>query len=887
MSQVPLTGAPPAGTSSSADAARIVRAGTYHRDVGREVVTGWHSHNLHQLEYALEGIIQVETATGRYLLPPQQAAWIPAGVEHSSTLTGVSAVSAFFAPAPSLPAGDQLRVLAVPPVMREMIRYAKRWPIGRTSVDPTADAFFGTLGNLVVEWLDYDRPLCLPTARDPLVSAVMDYTTEHLADVTLPGVCAAVGVSERTLRRAFLAATGMAWRRYLLESRLLTAMALLAEDNQNVLSIALTVGFQSVSAFTRAFGRYANETPTAYRRRVMASHAAAVQAEEWPAGLAERALRRWSYWGEIRLAAAAGPKKATYWPKVHRQARTRPLMIIRRSCRRPIQRGTAMTEISPAIDDSNEDIGRLTGASRFRLIVILVTMVLFSEVAVLQVSMIAIILPKLGEAFPASGSSTSWAITILGIVGGATLALTGKAGDLWGKKRTLLVCAVFFLVGTLLCAVTTSWAVFLLGRGIGGVAYGMAVVQYGLVRDLLPRRWIPIAVAFIGTGFGLASIIGPLVCGLLIDHFSWRSVFWFLVIYSLVMFVPFIILVPESKLRVHQRFDMVGAALLGAGVGLTLIYLSQGSTWGWGHIDCLGYLLGGLVGLVAFVWWERRTSDPMLEISLLVKPAVLILMALAFFVTGIQALLNVLLSYIFETPKPAALQGAIVAGAAAKQHVSASIVSQFLHFQGDIGYAQGYSVLQLAERVTIWSALFTMIFGPLGGWLARRIGARIPLIIGMVALVAGCALLIGWHSTWQEQDSIGLLIGIGSGFYFGANPNVVLDLVPASRQGVTVGMIQVFGSIGTSVVTALLISVLAAHPFQIAATVPGSTKAIVSTVPQVYTNGGFSMAYLLLGVIPAVIALVGAVALRQGRKPARGGAPEEAATAATATSALT
>jgi MFS family permease len=547
-----------------------------------------------------------------------------------------------------------------------------------------------------------------------------------------------------------------------------------------------------------------------------------------------------------------------------------------------------MTEFSPAIDDSDEDVGRLTGASRFRLIVVLVTMVLFAEVAVLQVSMVAIILPKLGAAFPASGSSTSWAITILGIVGGATLALIGKAGDLWGKKRMLLVCGLFFLVGTLLCAVTTSWAVFLLGRGIAGVSYGMAVVQYGLVRDLLPRRWIPIAVAFVGTGFGLAAIIGPLVCGVLTDHFSWRSVFWFLLIYSLVMFVPFILLVPESKLRVRQRFDVVGAVLLGTGVGLTLIYLSQGSTWGWGRIDCLGYLLGGLAGLAAFVWWERRTSDPMLELSLLAKPAVLILMVLAFFVTGVQALISVMLSYIFETPQPAQLKAAIVAGAAAKAHVSAGLVSQFLHFQGDIGYAQGYSVLQLAERVTIWAALFTMIFGPLGGLLARRVGARIPLIIGTIALTIACALWIEWHSTWLEQDSIGLLLGLGSGFYFAAGPNVILDIVPASRQGITVGMIQVWGAIGTSVATALLISILAAHPFQIVATVPGSIKPIVSNVPQVYTNGGFSQAYLLLGVIPCVIALVGALALRQGRAPARGGAPAPApAPAATASGALT
>ena len=250
----------------------VVRAGTYAMDVGDDVVTGWHSHDMHQLEYAFEGIAEVETATARYLLPPQQAVWIPAGIAHCSTWTNVKAVSVFFDPAMGLQAGDRVRILAAAPVIREMTLYAKRWPINRMSKDPMADAFFEALAYLVVEWLEHETPLCLPTTSDPLVAAAMDYTNEHLADVSLSKVCAAVGASERSLRRAFVPATGMSWRRYLLESRLLKAMALLAQNgqNENVLAIAVAVGFQSVSAFTRAFGQYTGETPTGYRQRVRA-----------------------------------------------------------------------------------------------------------------------------------------------------------------------------------------------------------------------------------------------------------------------------------------------------------------------------------------------------------------------------------------------------------------------------------------------------------------------------------------------------------------------------------------------------------------------------------------------------------------------------------------
>jgi transcriptional regulator GlxA family with amidase domain len=96
----------------------------------------------------------------------------------------------------------------------------------------------------------------------------MTYTRDHLATVTLRDVCQTIGVSERSLRRKFVAGTGMSWRRYVLESRILAAMALLTEPDRTVADAAVTVGFESVSAFNRAFTRFTDETPSTYRRRV-------------------------------------------------------------------------------------------------------------------------------------------------------------------------------------------------------------------------------------------------------------------------------------------------------------------------------------------------------------------------------------------------------------------------------------------------------------------------------------------------------------------------------------------------------------------------------------------------------------------------------------------
>jgi AraC-like DNA-binding protein/quercetin dioxygenase-like cupin family protein len=247
-----------------------VLAGTYSFEVGEGLITGWHHHDLHQLEYAFEGVAQVETSSARYLLPPQQAIWIPAGTEHCTTLTRVRTVSVFFDPHLGLDAGERVRVLAVGPVVREMMLHARRWPIDRPTSTPAADRFLAALGDLIVDSLNQEEILYLPTTQHPLVGRAIQFTTDHQNEaITLEEVCLAVGTSPRSLRRAFATETGMPWRQYLLQSRLLHAMALLAQPQPNVLAVAMAVGFESMSGFTRAFHRYTGETPLAYRQRVL------------------------------------------------------------------------------------------------------------------------------------------------------------------------------------------------------------------------------------------------------------------------------------------------------------------------------------------------------------------------------------------------------------------------------------------------------------------------------------------------------------------------------------------------------------------------------------------------------------------------------------------
>ncbi|WP_349268284.1 AraC family transcriptional regulator [Mycolicibacterium parafortuitum] len=236
---------------------------------GDALITGWHSHDVHQIEYALHGVVEVETRSAHYLLPPQQAAWIPAGLEHQAVMNpDVKTVAVMFDRSLIPDAGDRARILAVSPLIREMMIYALRWHIERVRGDETSDGFFRTLAALVTEALDHEAPLSLPTSDNPIVAAAMDYTKNHLGTVTCEEVSRAVSVSERTLRRLFADSLGLPWRTYLLNARMLRAMALLAAPSQSVQETATAVGFDSVSSFTRAFAQFCGETPSSYRRRV-------------------------------------------------------------------------------------------------------------------------------------------------------------------------------------------------------------------------------------------------------------------------------------------------------------------------------------------------------------------------------------------------------------------------------------------------------------------------------------------------------------------------------------------------------------------------------------------------------------------------------------------
>jgi AraC-like DNA-binding protein len=224
----------------------------------------WHSHDMHQLQYAFEGAIEVEDAYARHLLPRSLAAWIPAGVAHRTSLHRIRCGSILFAPEAVQPAGDRVRIVQVSPLMREMVMGAMRWPLDEPQ-DATGRAYFAALSLLCAEWIVRETPLSLPTASEPALREALRYTRANLLHAGVKDVCKTAGLSERTLRRRFRRELGMSWDDYRRRARLVAAAVLLSDTALPVGLVATRVGFGSQSAFARAFRALTGKRPRDFR----------------------------------------------------------------------------------------------------------------------------------------------------------------------------------------------------------------------------------------------------------------------------------------------------------------------------------------------------------------------------------------------------------------------------------------------------------------------------------------------------------------------------------------------------------------------------------------------------------------------------------------------
>lgn len=466
-----------------------------------------------------------------------------------------------------------------------------------------------------------------------------------------------------------------------------------------------------------------------------------------------------------------------------------------------------------------------------RIVIVLASIILLSEIATFEMIMVLPDLPHLARHFRTL--DIAWAFSIVTLVGASVQPLVGKAADQWGKKRTIVVLAVLCAIGSVICALAPNFTLLLVGRALQGAMVGIVGISYGLVRDVVPRDAVPIALGAVVTGIGMAAVAGPFIAGALIDAFGPQSVFWFMAIYMALLIPVYVAIVPESDVRSNRPVDYFGVVLLGPGIGVVLLAVSKGNTWGWTAGSTLALAGLGVAMLAVFLAWEKITTHPVIDLNILFGrrfgPTVLAVACVSYMMNADAIIRPTLL----ETP----------------------------HLPG-ISYGAGLSATQFA----IWTfplGLVGMFTGPLGGYLAKKVGARLVLITSAVLFLA---VMFAGSFLPTVQWQIGLLsfaAGFAIGFLHSSNGNLIQDALPATQGGIgntIAGMLTLLAGATASTLTGIVMShnVLAVSP---------------QTHAALYKDTALTHGYWVamgVGALGLAIALI----MRHGRRPAQGGLVE-------------
>lgn len=281
----------------------------------------------------------------------------------------------------------------------------------------------------------------------------------------------------------------------------------------------------------------------------------------------------------------------------------------------------------------DDDAERPAPLSRARINVIFATVMLGMLLAALDQTIVSTALPTI-VADLGSPRHLSWVVTAYLLAQTVSVALAGKFGDLFGRKRVFQVSAGIFVVGSMLCGLATSLPLLVVFRAVQGIGGGgLTVTATALIGEVIPLRDRGRYQGALGAVFGVTTVVGPLLGGVFTDELSWRWAFYVNVPLAVVAITVAAVTIPQRLSGARPVIDYGGIVLLGGGaVGLTLATTWGGTTYPWLSWPILGLFAVSVVLLVGFVLVERRAREPTLPLRLFASPVFSVCVPLSFIV---------------------------------------------------------------------------------------------------------------------------------------------------------------------------------------------------------------------------------------------------------------
>jgi EmrB/QacA subfamily drug resistance transporter len=348
--------------------------------------------------------------------------------------------------------------------------------------------------------------------------------------------------------------------------------------------------------------------------------------------------------------------------------------------------------------------------------------------------------------------------------------LSGSTADRLGRRRTFVIGLFTFTAASLLCSLAgslTMLIIFRMVQAVGGSMLNPVAMSIITNTFTIPRERAQ-AIGVWAAVVGVSMAFGPVLGGLLVSTVGWQSIFWINIPVGLTAAVLALRFIPESKAPVARKVDVPGQILVITLLASLTYGIIEAPSRGWSSSLIIGAFALAAVSLAALLVWERRTSEPLID-----------------------------LRFFRSVPFSSAAVIAIAAFAA----LGGFLFLNTLYLQD----VRGLSPLK-AGIYTLPMAMMTMLIPPLSGRIVGRRGARIPLVLAGIALSISCLILIGLSATtpftWLFTAYV--IFGIGFGFVNAPITNAAVSGMPRAQAGVAAAIASTSRQIGLTLGVAVV-----------------------------------------------------------------------------------
>ena len=444
----------------------------------------------------------------------------------------------------------------------------------------------------------------------------------------------------------------------------------------------------------------------------------------------------------------------------------------------------------------------------------------------LDVSMVGVALPAIGEALDLSTSSLQWIVSGYVLGYGGLLLLGGRTADLLGRRRVFLIALAAFAVASILGGLVDSGPLLIASRFVKGVSAaftaptGLSIITTSFAEGRVRNRALSIYTVFGASGFSSGLVFGGLMAGL-----GWRWTFLFSAPIALVALIGGLALIPRDRPVAKQGHDVLGAALLTGGMMLLVYALVAAPDSGWGSLSTIARLTAAVAALALFVVVERRTAHPLVRLGILRSGAI---------ARANVALVTMMGSYIsFQFVLTLFLQSTL-----------------------------GWSPLKMALAL-LPAGLLVVASAPFSSRLITRFGTARMIAASLASLSLGYLLFLRADASPDYVTSIlpsVLLIGAGFGLGFSAINVQATTGVEDAEQGLAAGLVQTSGQIGAALVLAVTTALVTSGG---GGGDGSAAQALAAFRPGLVLVAAVALAGLVIVLLPAIRGVRAAGARRQ------------------------